>query len=87
MQDPFRLCCPRCGHPVSAVRAGQLTFAAAMLRVEDDGSLSARCAGDRCSEVIPLPFLSITMPPPPPTTPGRRRLVARLPVDKAPRSA
>jgi hypothetical protein len=77
--DPLKLRCPRCGAPISGVRAGQLTLASAMLRVEDDGSLSLRCPGARCSEVIPAPFLALTLPEPPPAPPQRRvRLAVRV---------
>lgn len=82
MDDPFRLRCPRCSTPISAVRSGQLTFAGAMLRVEADGSMSLRCPGDRCSEVVPLPFLALTMPPAPAAPTPRRRLVVRVGVDR-----
>lgn len=81
MTDPgsLRCSCPDCGTDLWDRRAGEWTLANRIMKVGDDGAVSARCPKG-CGDVA-VPFMQVVTPPDPPkevpVRKGRRRLVVR----------
>ena len=80
--DPATLAarCPACGEELWRERAGQWTLRAAILKLDGDGHLVAKCPQARCRGEVQVPWLALQVPPQlqPPTAPaGRRRIAIR----------
>lgn len=71
----LRCVCPRCGEQLWAERAGEWTLRAAMLKVDPDGRVKARCPASGCSKIVDVTFLSLKGGKPTRTVRGRRLVV------------
>lgn len=79
MPEPGELSarCPTCGEELWQIRGGQQTLRNRILKIQNDGTVAAKCPTQGCNTDVAVPFLTLRKP---------RRIGLRLDIGRPPGS-